>query len=58
MTRRISWQSGNNGLWYAFVAYDPATENGLAMLTPDASNGEILLDKRAAWLEAQGLVGE
>ena len=58
MTRRISWQSGNNGPWYAFVAYDPATQNGLAMLTPDASNGEILLDKRAAWLETQGLVGE
>ena len=57
-SRRISWQSGNNGPWYAFVAYDPATQNGLAMLTPDASSGEILLDKRAAWLEARGLVGE
>jgi CubicO group peptidase (beta-lactamase class C family) len=57
-SRRISWQSGNNGPWYAFVAYDPATGNGLAMLAPDASNGEILLDKRAAWLESKGLAGE
>lgn len=55
--RRISWQSGNNGPWYAFVVYDPATGNGLAMLTPDASNGEILLDKRAAWLKARGFEG-
>lgn len=54
--RRISWQSGNNGPWYAFVAYDPLTDNGIAMVTPDAENGEILLEKRSAWVADQGLV--
>lgn len=54
--RRISWQSGNNGPWYAFVAYDPETDNGIAMVTPDAENGEILLEKRSDWVKDQGLI--
>lgn len=54
-TRRMSWQSGNNGPWYAFVAYDPVTDAGIAMVTPDAENGEILLEKRATWVSEKGL---
>ncbi|MHA7901554.1 MAG: serine hydrolase domain-containing protein [Henriciella sp.] len=53
--RRISWQSGNNGPWYAFVAYDPVTDAGIAMVTPDAENGEILLEKRASWVSENGM---
>ncbi|MHA7901470.1 MAG: serine hydrolase domain-containing protein [Henriciella sp.] len=53
--RRISWQSGNNGPWYAFVAYDPETDAGVAMVTPDAENGAILLEKRAAWVSENGM---
>lgn len=53
--RRISWQSGNNGPWYAFVAYDQAKDNGIAMVTPDAENGQVVLEKRSNWLSENGL---
>ncbi|WOR15620.1 serine hydrolase domain-containing protein [Hyphomonas sp. FCG-A18] len=54
--RRISWQSGNNGAWYAFVAYDPDTDNGFALVTPDADAAEYTLEMRYTWLDEQGLV--
>lgn len=51
--RRISWQTGSNGPWYASAIYDPETGHGFAAMT--ASSRDELNGLQDAWLAGQGL---
>lgn len=51
--RRISWQTGSNGPWYASAIYDPETGHGFAAMT--ASSRDELNALQDAWLAGQGL---
>lgn len=53
-TRRISWQSGNNGPWSAQVIYDHVQDVAWSVVSLDGDFDAILAD-RAKWLEQQGL---
>ena len=51
--RQISWQSGNNGPWFAIAVYDPETEEGLAVM--GSAGGDEILSMRDAWLAERNL---
>ncbi|NNU15943.1 beta-lactamase family protein [Parvularcula sp. ZS-1/3] len=53
-TRRISWQSGNNGPWSAQVIYDHVQDVAWSVVSLDGDFEAILAD-RAQWLESEGL---
>jgi CubicO group peptidase (beta-lactamase class C family) len=41
--RRVIWHNGSNTLWYAIVAFDPAADRGVALVTNSAGGGSAAL---------------
>lgn len=41
--RRVIWHNGSNTLWYAIVAFDPAADRGVAIVTNSAGGGSASL---------------
>jgi CubicO group peptidase (beta-lactamase class C family) len=46
-TRPIIWHNGSNTMWYAIVAFDPAADRGVALVTNGSINAGGLVDAAA-----------